>query len=98
MNAALLRPIYTTGILAIAASSSFAQYPTYLQEIDINKEYQIDGKAPEEWITDHLGSSSFIQPQAREVLSVFASNLIGNLEDIDPDIYKLVEDNFWELI
>lgn len=89
-------PIYTTGILAIAASSSFAQYPTLLHGVEIEKDYQIDAKAPELW---NLGASnlSCVEPTQQEILTKFAASLIENIEDIDSEIYQLVEEHFWEL-
>lgn len=33
-----------------------------------------------------------------KALQSFASNLLGNVKDMDPDFSKTVDDHFWDLV
>jgi hypothetical protein len=36
--------------------------------------------------------------QKIEIIHKFASNLLENIEDLDPDFSKVIDENYWDLI
>jgi len=56
---------------------------------------------PEEMCFDYYGVSSEEQKRAAdqiEIIHQFASNILDNIKDLDPEFSKTVDENFWDLI
>jgi hypothetical protein len=50
------------------------------------------------WEDDSLNQIQFNKDDQVEILYRFASTLIKNQEDLNPDFSKTVDEHFWELI
>lgn len=65
----------------------------------INLKVQI--KAPEELNFDYyqlVGKEQAVALEQIDIIHKFASNILDNIKDLDPEFSKTVDENFWGLI
>jgi len=65
----------------------------------VNLDVQI--KAPEELNFDYyqlVGKEQAIDLEQIDIIHKFASNILDNIKDLDPEFSKTVDENFWDLI
>lgn len=58
-------------------------------------------KAPEEMSFDYyqlVGKDQAVALEQIDTIHQFASNILDNIKDLDPEFSKTVDENFWDLI
>ncbi len=63
--------------------------------------YFEDVRAPEGMAFDYyelINEEQIKEIERFRIIQSFASNLLGNIKDLDPEFSKVVDDHFWDLV
>lgn len=93
-----------SNMVGLAATAMVINYSAYGEPIP-QKDYLYDTK---ESIQQYLGQYDYYTTlsinnpipisEQIEILHEFASSILSNIKDIEPEFSSLVDDNFWELV
>lgn len=95
----LSRLMFIAGGVATAALLSYSHIGMEKSE-SATAHYFGQGRAPEDMNFDYyeiLDKQQSREVQQFRIVQSFASDLLANIKDLDPEFSKVVDDHFWDL-